>query len=194
MTLKGLVGGAFKGAFNGLTNGGIGGGNILNHVAQGIQETRPASTSRAGTGTVVSPEKRPHKKQRIDASTNTGDFSNALDGGNLATEPTVAVGPNEFMGPVAPAGWTPNIVNGSGAGWNKGCSCSGRRKYTCEEKCAYNAAMQEKCKGCRSYFRKNKKWIYPKKKKRSYRKSSRRSYRNSGGLNMNQLLPFMLLR
>lgn len=38
------------------------------------------------------------------------------------------------------------------------CSCSGggqaaKKKYTCEEKCAYGRQMGAKCKGCRPYFR-----------------------------------------
>lgn len=155
---------------------------------------------------MVSPEKRPQKRQKVDASTNTGDFSMALDDPGDVNEQQVRPpggtgngewGPNQFGtggainygGPIGPKP-NPYFVRPT----DSGCSCGGRKKYTCEEKCAYNAQMKEQCKGCRTYFRKNKKWIYPKKKKRSYRKSYRRSNRNSGGLNMNQLLPFMLLR
>jgi len=127
----------------------------------------------------MEPNPRPGKMPRLD------DFSNSL--GTTTDGGTTTTGGYEL--PVSNAGYAGQdgglYGNMAGTGLNQdsytqttgGCSC--RKKYTCEEKCAYNAAMKEKCKGCKTYFRKTKKWIYPKRRKTSYRRSYRRNYRKS---------------
>lgn len=83
-------------------------------------------------------------------------------------------------------GTSPNIDYSAGIGGNAGgthgdgdtpmggCNCPGEKpRYTCEEKCAYGRMMGEKCKGCRSSYRKKRPYRYS-----NYRR--RTPYYNSG--------------
>lgn len=138
----------------------------------------------------LSPNPRPGKIPRID------DFSNSLNTGTSTSTGTGTTDTGGYTLPVSNAGYAGQdgglygdyagngtLVQDSYTQTAGGCSC--KKKYTCEEKCAYNAQMKEKCKGCRTYFRKTKKWIYPKRRKtyyrRPYRRSYRKTYRRRGG-------------
>lgn len=200
----GLIKKAFGGIMEGLADGGIGGGNILSHVAQSIVGGDGGNTSRAIPGAlnfsddsnVVTPgnyfanaldDDNPRPSKRPNTGTTPG-FAEGFGGGgapgNMPADyvptPTYndnfsTIPPGQFMGPVMPQGM-------STGGGHSGCSCSSK-KYSCEEKCAYDAQMKEKCKGCKTYYRRKKQYIYPKRKryskKRSYtprRRYTRRRY------------------
>lgn len=129
--------------------------------------------------------------QQPDATTTTP--SNATGDTNMAGTWPEEVGANPDINYGYPIGPQvgPNAVSPSG-GCGGNCSC--RRKYTCEEKCAYNAQMKEQCKGCKSYFRKTKQWVRPKRRyyrrKRTYRrkrKSSKSSSMYQGGTSTKEL-------
>lgn len=219
----GLIKNVLGGVISGIADGGIGGGNILNHVAQSITGGGgggvPGSTARAGPGTSYANQVTPVQLNFADAldtplpdsnsdisydpieSNSDLSYDHSMgtqpvydrpdlnpqpykwqrieDGTQGPMAPTVPIpsnnfGPNsnyssvppgDFMGPVQPSSY------GSG-----GCSC--RPKYTCEQKCAYNAQMKEQCKPCRRWFKSQKKYIYPPKRRRTYRRRTyRRKYR-----------------
>jgi len=63
----------------------------------------------------------------------------------------------------------------TGSTGDSGCDC--KKRYTCEEKCQYNAVMKEKCKGCSRFLRKKRTYRRPYSRRRSYSRSyGRRSY------------------
>lgn len=94
--------------------------------------------------------------------------------------------PIQYNAPIGPPN-NPNLVGGyTGSTYTaSGGSCSCRPKRTCEEKCAYDAQMKEQCKGCKTYFRRKKQYIYPKRrryyKRRSYRRRSKSTRRGTRG-------------
>lgn len=183
------------GVVSGLADGGIGGGNLLSHVAQNIVGGSGGNTSRAvvpgaldmNAGAEPSPittpgmyvtdldfanalderpdiNPRPSQRPKIDSGTTMtsttspsfGEQTYANEGEAFANSYSDSIGPSQ-----------------------SGCSCSTRKRYTCEEKCAYNAQMKEKCKGCKPYFRKTKQYVYPKRRKTCRSSYRRRSYRRS---------------
>jgi len=209
----GLIKNVLGGVISGIADGGIGGGNILNHVAQSITGGGgggvPGSTARAGPGTSYANQVTPVQLDFADALDNPNPLDMPLpldsnsdlsydhsmatqpgyerpdlnpqpnkwqrigDGGMVADAPYAETVPNystipagQFMGPVQQGQTHPGA-----------CSC--RPKYTCEQKCAYNAQMKEQCKPCRKWFRSQKKYIYPPRRRRTYRRRStyRRKYR-----------------
>lgn len=122
----------------------------------------------------------------------TGPMPSAASFGNTGDTPMnnaipdpIPANPNINYGyPIGPQ-LGPNAVAPTvGAGCGGGCSC--RRKYTCEEKCAYNAMMKEQCKGCKAYFRKTKQWVRPK-RRYTRRKRTYRRKRKSSGLSLKKL-------
>lgn len=193
----GLIKKAFGGIMEGLADGGIGGGNILSHVAQSIAGGGDSGyTSRAVPGAldfgdnVVTPgsgdfanaldddNPRPAKRPNlgttpggVGATSAMGAVGSVNADGSWGDYTFGGGGPTMYDAPIGPQP-NPNYLGGTGGtgGGHSGCSCSTKR-YSCEEKCAYNAQMKEKCKGCKTYFRKNKNYIYPKRKRYTKRRS-----------------------
>lgn len=154
--------GAFTSTVFGAAAGGIAaelgatGAALLGDIAEdAIMGTVQAGTKRLGDlfRGFADGDRRPLKVNRQDDrpdETMSGDPSPLPQAGMpgfigpLFAQP----GENGFIGPLGQ-----NMTN-----LQNGCNCdcgggSSRPKYTCEEKCAYGRMMGEKCKGCRSTFR-----------------------------------------
>ena len=202
----GLIKNVLGGVISGIADGGIGGGNILNHVAQSI-------TGGGGGGGGLLGAAGGGFSSSDRAVPGTLDFANALDvpipedddlemavvtpaeyppRPDINPRPPQRPRPNppgEVIQTVSPAPYADTVPNyqtipagqfmgpvQQGQTHPGGCSC--RPKYTCEQKCAYNAQMKEQCKPCRGWFRSQKKYIYPPRRRRTYRrKTYRRKYR-----------------
>jgi hypothetical protein len=144
-----------------------------------MTQTTLTGTVRPHSPTTYSPNPRPNAPYRPQTPQPplVGDFNLALGGPVAPTVPTAnnnfgtnysTIDTGTFMGPVRPTAY-----GGNGSG-----SCRPRR--TCAEMCAYNEQMKAQCKGCRSYFRRTKKYIYPKRKKTSRRRTTYRRKRSCG--------------
>jgi len=220
---RGFLKNVLGGVISGIADGGIGGGNILNHVAQSITGGGGGGGLLGGSGggfsssdravpgeldfsnalgvplpedndlemAIVTPaaypprpdiNPRPSQRPRPNPPGEAPVFPDAVPMGQPNPNLNYAspIGPTmPGYGPVKPTGMygQGGMYTGTG-GSSGGCSC--RPKRSCEEKCVYNAQMKEQCKPCRSWFRSQKKYIYPPKRRRTYRRKRttyRRKYR-----------------
>jgi len=129
--------------------------NAHSDFANALNTPLPGDTDMILTDDYPRPDINPRPTQRPRPGTAADSFDWTPVNNNENINYGVPIGPQ----------MNPNAVTPSSGG----CSCS-RKKYSCEDKCAYNAQMKMQCKGCKSYFRKTKNYVYPKRRRyaRSY--------------------------